>query len=60
MVSRRLRLRIALGALSWVALLGLWLLFVDSSATPELVAGLGAAVVGAVAADGLPGSARHA
>jgi hypothetical protein len=51
MVSRRLLLRIALGALSWAVLLGLRLLVVDSSVTPELVAGLGAAVVGAVAAD---------
>jgi multisubunit Na+/H+ antiporter MnhE subunit len=51
MPYRRLMLRIALGVLSWAALLGLWLLFVDSSATPEIVAGLGASVVGAVAAD---------
>lgn len=39
-----------LSILWWAALLGLWLLFVDSSAIPEVVAGIGAAVIGAAAA----------
>jgi multisubunit Na+/H+ antiporter MnhE subunit len=43
--------RLALGVLSWAAMLGLWLLLVDSSAIPEVVAGLGVAVIGAVVAD---------
>ena len=51
MSRQRLLSRLALGALTWAAMLGLWLLLVDSSAIPEVVAGLGAAVIGAIVAD---------